>query len=79
MSPTAGKKRTVIVSHPDFDKPGILGIEEAKNFAQTLIDGQEQMIKMAQNSGEPLTQILAVRKYVKAFTIVIRSLDDEII
>lgn len=79
MSRTGGKKRTVIVSHPDFDKPGAAGVLEAKNFAQTLIDGQKQMIAMAEKSGEPPEQIAKVRNYVKAYRIVIRSIDDEII
>lgn len=79
MLPTVGKKRTVIVSHPDFDKPGAKGIQEAKNFAEQLLAGQKQMIDMAEKSGEPSAQISAVSKYVKSFKIVIRSIDDELI
>ena len=79
MSHTAGKKRTVIVSHPEFDKFGVAGIQESKRFAETLIDGQKQMIAMAERSGEAPDQIAKVKKYVQDFTIVIRSIDDEII
>ena len=79
MSRTGGKRRTVIVAHPDFDAPGKAGIRDAKLFAMTLLNGQKQMIKMAEDSGEPTEQIAKVRQYVKSFTIVIRSIDDEII
>lgn len=72
-------KRVVIVSHPDFDQAGTVGIREAKSFAQTLLDGQKQMIAMAEKSGAQPADIIAVREYVRNFRIVIRSIDDEII
>ena len=74
-----GKRRTVIVAHPDFDQPGARGVQEAKDFAMTLLDGQKQMIAMAEKSGAAPEEIAKVRRYVKSFQIVIRSLDDEII
>lgn len=80
MSFTAGsKRRTVIVCHPDFDKLGADGVREAKEFAQTLLDGQRQMIEMAEKSGESASQVAKVRAYVQSFKIVIRSIDDEIL
>lgn len=74
-----GKRRTVIVAHPDFDQAGAVGVKEAKAFALTLLDGQKQMIAMAAKSGSPKEEIAKVRKYVQSFQIVIRSIDDEII
>ena len=79
MSPMGGKRRTVIVAHPDFDKLGGAGVKEAKDFAMTLLDGQKQMIEMAEKSGAPANEIAKVKAYVKTFQIVIRSIDDEII
>lgn len=75
----AGRRRTVIVAHPNFDQPGAAGIKEAKDFAMTLLDGQQQLIKMAEKSGSPQNEIALVRAYVQQFQIVIRSIDDEII
>ena len=74
-----GKRRTVIVAHPDFDQAGVVGVKEAKDFAMTLLDGQKQMIAMAEKSGAPPMEIAKVRRYVQSFQIVIRSIDDEII
>jgi hypothetical protein len=79
MLPTDGKKRVVIVSHPDFDKFGSNGIQEAKQFAEQLLSGQLQIIEMAEKSGEPAKNIEAVRQHVKAFQIVIRSIEKDII
>lgn len=75
----AGKRRSVIVAHPDFDQPKGVGVKEAKDFAMTLLDGQRQMIEMAEKSGSSPLEILKVKKYCQAFQIVIRSIDDEII
>ncbi len=75
----AGKRRTIIIAHPDFDQLGAAGVQEAKDFATTLLDGQKQMIAMAEKSGAPPLEIAKVRKHVKDFQIVIRSIDDEII
>lgn len=78
MSLMAGSKRTVIISHPDFDKPGKLGVVEAKNFAETLLAGQKGMIEHAEQSGESLDKILQVKQHAKAYRIVIRNIDEEI-
>ncbi len=74
----AGKRRSVIISHPDFDLPGKLGVMEAKNFAEFLLAGQKEMIKTAENSGEPVENILKVREHANSYRIVIRNIDEEI-
>lgn len=79
MCHMVGKRRTVIVAHPDFDKFGAQGVQNAKEFAEQLLTGQKQMIQMAEKSGELPAHIENVKNYVKAFTIVIRSISDEII
>lgn len=74
-----GKRRAVIICHPDFDAPGAAGIQQAKDFATTMLIGQKEMISAAEKSGEPKDQIAKVRKHTKAYQIVIRSLEEDII
>jgi len=41
------KKRCVIVQHPDFDIPGIEGIEQAKAYASMLDELRDEALKNA--------------------------------
>ncbi len=75
----AGKTRAVIISHPDFDARGAAGIREAKKFAENLLQGQKQMILMAEHSGEKPEQIAKVKAHTSAYRIVIRNIDGDII
>ena len=72
------KTRVVIIAHPDF-QGGAAGIKQAKDFAETMIEGQKQMIQAAEQSGEPNANIERVRRHTKAFKIVIRNIDKDII
>ena len=72
------KTRVVIISHPDFEG-GAEGIKQAKDFAEHMIKGQQQMIQAAQSSGEPNATVEQVRRHTKAFKIVIRNIDKDII
>jgi hypothetical protein len=72
------KTRVVIIAHPDF-QGGTEGIKQAKDFAEHMIAGQKQMILAAERSGEPNAKIEQVRRHTKAFQIVIRNIDKDII
>ena len=75
----AGKRRAVIICHPDFDQAGAMGVKEAKAFAEQLIVGQKQMIEMARQGGEDPVNIVQVENHTRAYQIVIRSIDEDIL
>ena len=68
-----------MIFHPDFDKPGRDGIQEAKEFALQLIEGQKQMIAMAEQSGEKPENIEKVKRHTKAFSVVVRNIPKDLI
>lgn len=74
-----GRRRVVVIHHPDFDQPGAEGVREAKAFAEQMLQGQQHMIEMAEESGEDLAAIEKVRQHTKAFRVLVRNLDEELI
>lgn len=78
MSHTVGKRRTVIVHHPEFDKPGGQGVKAAKEFAMEFLNGYAAMIETARKNGEPEHKIQQIEDELGRYKIVIRSIDDEV-
>lgn len=56
-----------------------MGVKEAKAFAEQLIVGQKQMIEMARQGGEDPVNIVQVENHTRAYQIVIRSIDEDIL
>lgn len=72
-----GKRRAIVICHPDFDQPGRAGIREAQSFAKQYLEGQKQMIELAEQKGEDPITIAKIRQHTNKFLLVIRNLDKE--
>ncbi len=73
-----GKKRTIVIWHPSFEG-GANGIKEAKEFAESLITGQKQMIELAEKNGEDRAVIEQTRRHINAFRVLVRKIDDDLL
>lgn len=73
-----GKRRAVIIWHPNFEG-GAEGIKEAKEFAEQLLEGQRQMIALAEKSGEKPDVIEQVRQHTNQYRVLVRKIPDDVL
>lgn len=71
-------RRAVVIIHPDFDKNGKAGIQEAKQFADQLIAAQRQLLKTAAES-QPPDVVDAMRAHVGQLQVLVRNLPEDVI
>lgn len=73
-----GKRRAVVILHPDFDKPGRDGIQTAADFAKELADSQRAFVMEAAKT-QKKEVIDALKKHVGELIIIVRSIPDELL
>jgi len=64
-----------VITHPDFQRPGTLGIRNAQDFALALITGYKDMTIQAHASGAPAPEVLDVKNWLNKLQIVVRNID----
>ena len=70
-------KIAVVILHPDFDKPGREGIEEAAAYAQRMVRGANDLAAQATASGDvPEAEI---RAYLSGFRYVVRRVPEALL
>jgi hypothetical protein len=67
------KKRFVVIGHPDFDAPGVEGIEAASEWVKELTQMINQMAEKIKEEGLDKEAEEAAIKTIKAHRVIIRK------
>lgn len=67
--------RSIVIYHPDFDRPGKEGIEKAKSMAEDLQLGNRQYVEALKEQGAPAAAIVEAQRFLNELRFYIRKVD----